>query len=113
MEQIAGALWVRADSDIYQLQDLSQRKIAAVNPDAFAGYLLVAHLLQQNGVSPSDYRTQFVGYPIELTLSTLASGAVEAAIAPLCLMEEMAAQGKIEQAQYRLLNPVLTDSNCQ
>lgn len=113
MEQIASALWVRADSDIYQLQDLSQRKIAAVNPDAFAGYLLVAHLLQKNGVSPSDYRAQFVGYPIELTLSTLASGAVEAAIAPLCLMEEMAAQGKIEQAQYRLLNPVLTDSNCQ
>ena len=113
MEQIASALWVRADSDIYQLKDLSQRKIAAVNPDAFAGYLLVAHLLQQNGVSPSDYRTQFVGYPIELTLSTLASGAVEAAIAPLCLMEEMAAQGKIEQAQYRLLNPVITDSNCQ
>ena len=113
MEQIAGALWVRADSDIYQLQDLSQRKIAAVNPDAFAGYLLVAHLLQQNGVPPSDYRAQFVGYPIELTLSTLASGAVEAAIAPLCLMEEMAAQGKIEQTQYRLLNPVTTASNCQ
>ena len=113
MEQIAGALWVRADSDIYQLQDLSQRKIAAVNPDAFAGYLLVAHLLQQNGVPPSDYRAQFVGYPIELTLSTLASGAVEAAIAPLCLMEEMAAQGKIEQTQYRLLNPVRTASNCQ
>ena len=113
MEQIASALWVRADSDIYQLKDLSQRKIAAVNPDAFAGYLLVAHLLQKNGVLPSDYSTQFVGYPIELTLSTLASGAVEAAIAPLCLMEEMAAQGKIEQAQYRLLNPVITDSNCQ
>ena len=113
MEQIASALWVRADSDIHQLQDLSQRKIAAVNPDAFAGYLLVAHLLQKNGVPPSDYRTQFVGYPIELTLSTLASGAVEAAIAPLCLMEEMAAQSKIEQTQYRLLNPVTTASNCQ
>lgn len=113
MEQIASALWVRVDSDIYQLQDLSQRKIAAVNPDAFAGYLLVAHLLQKNGVPPSDYRTQFVDYPIELTLSTLASGAVEAAIAPLCLMEEMAAQGKIEQSQYRLINPVTTDSNCQ
>ena len=113
MEQIASALWVKADSDIKQLRDLQQRKVVAVDPDAFAGYLLVAHLLQQNGVTPNDYQTQFVGYPIELTLSTLASGAVDAAIAPLCLMEEMAAQGKIDQAQYRLINPVATDSNCQ
>ncbi|MDE4454675.1 sensor histidine kinase [Psychrobacter sp. DAB_AL62B] len=113
MEQIASVLWVKADSDIEQLRDLKQRKVVAVDPDAFAGYLLVAHLLQQNGVLPSDYETQFVGYPIELTLSTLASGAVDAAIAPLCLMEEMAGQGKIDQSQYRPLNPVATDSNCQ
>ncbi|WP_350559063.1 PhnD/SsuA/transferrin family substrate-binding protein [Psychrobacter sp. CAL346-MNA-CIBAN-0220] len=113
MEQIGSALWVKADSDIQQLRDLQQRKIVAVDPDAFGGYLLIAHLLQQNGVLPSDYETQFVGYPIELTLSTLASGAVDAAIAPLCLMEEMAGQGKIEQSQYRLINPIMTDSNCQ
>ncbi|TXD97577.1 PhnD/SsuA/transferrin family substrate-binding protein [Psychrobacter frigidicola] len=113
MEQIASALWVKADSDIQQLRDLQHRKVVAVDPDAFAGYLLAAHLLQQNGVTPNDYETQFVGYPIELTLSTLASGAVDAAIAPLCLMEEMAGQGKIDQSQYRLINPVATDSNCQ
>lgn len=113
MEQIGSALWVKADSDIQQLRDLQQRKIVAVDPNAFGGYLLIAHLLQQNGVLPSDYETQFVGYPIELTLSALASGAVDAAIAPLCLMEEMAGQGKIEQSQYRLINPVTTDSNCQ
>ncbi len=113
LEQIGSALWVKTDSDIQQLQDLQQRKIVAVDPDAFGGYLLIAHLLQQNGVLPSDYETQFVGYPIELTLSALASGAVDAAIAPLCLMEEMAGQGKINQSQYRLINPVITDSNCQ
>ena len=113
MEQIASALWVKADSDIQQLRDIQHRKVVAVDPDAFAGYLLIAHLLQQQGVTPSDYDTQFVGYPIELTLSSLASGAVEAAIAPLCLMEEMAYQGKIEPSQYRVINPVATDSNCQ
>ena len=113
MEQIASVLWVKTDSDIQQLQDIKHRKVVAVDPNAFAGYLLIAHLLQQNGVTPSDYTTQFVGYPIELTLSTLASGAVDAAIAPLCLMEEMARQGKIDLSQYRVMNPVTTDSNCQ
>lgn len=113
MEQIASALWVANDSDIQQLQDLKQRKVVAVAPDAFGGYLLIAHLLQQNGVVPSDYGTQFVGFPIDLTLSTLASGAVDAAIAPLCLMEEMSAQGKINQEQYRLIHPEKTASSCQ
>lgn len=113
MEAVASALWVKADSGIYQLQDLQQRKIAAVDSEAFGGYLLVAHLLQQNGVPSNRYQTQFVGYPIEHTLHALASGSVDAAIAPLCLMEEMAQQGKISKKQYRLIHPVATASSCQ
>ncbi|OAP71685.1 PhnD/SsuA/transferrin family substrate-binding protein [Psychrobacter sp. SHUES1] len=113
MEAVASALWVKADSGIYQLQDLQQRKIAAVDSEAFGGYLLVAHLLQQNGVPSNRYQTQFVGYPIERTLHALASGSVDAAIAPLCLMEEMAQQGKISKKQYRLIHPVATASSCQ
>jgi len=113
MEEVASALWVKADSGIYQLQDLQQRKIAAVDSEAFGGYLLVAHLLQQNGVPSNRYQTQFVGYPIERTLHALASGSVDAAIAPLCLMEEMAQQGKINKKQYRLIHPVATASSCQ
>ena len=113
IEQVASALWVKADSTIYHLQDLEQRKVVAVDADAFGGYLLIAHLLQSNGVPPSRYQTQFVGYPIERTLSTLASGAVDAAIAPLCLMEEMAQQGKIDKSKYRLIHKVETTSNCQ
>ena len=113
MEEVASALWVKADSGIYQLQDLQQRKIAAVDAEAFGGYLLVAHLLQQNGVPSNRYQTQFVGYPIERTLHALASGSVDAAIVPLCLMEEMAQQGKINKKQYRLIHPVATASSCQ
>lgn len=113
MEAVASALWVKADSGIYQLQDLQQRKIAAVDSEAFGGYLLVAHLLQQNGVPSNRYQTQFVGYPIERTLHALASGSVDAAIAPLCLMEEMAQQEKISKKQYRLIHPVVTASSCQ
>ncbi|WP_286796300.1 sensor histidine kinase [Psychrobacter sp. UBA6291] len=113
MEEVASALWVKADSGIYQLQDLQQRKIAAVDAEAFGGYLLVAHLLQQNGVPSNRYQTQFVGYPIERTLNALANGSVDAAIAPLCLMEEMARQGKVSEKQYRLIHPVTTTSSCQ
>ncbi|WP_296245025.1 MULTISPECIES: PhnD/SsuA/transferrin family substrate-binding protein [unclassified Psychrobacter] len=113
MEAVASALWVKEDSGIYQLQDLQQRKIAAVDSEAFGGYLLVAHLLQQNGVPSNRYRSQFVGYPIERTLYALANGSVDAAIAPLCLMEEMVRQGKISKKQYRLIHPMATASSCQ
>lgn len=113
MEEVASALWVAADSDIYRLQDLQYRSIAAVDTDAFGGYLLGAHLLQQNGIAANRYRVQFVGYPIEQTLHTLASGKADAAIAPLCLMEEMARLGNIKEKQYRLIHPVATASSCQ
>ncbi|MBB3107366.1 two-component system sensor histidine kinase TtrS [Psychrobacter luti] len=113
MEEVASALWVKSDSGIYQLQDLQQRKITAVDSEAFGGYLLVAHLLQQNGVPSNRYQSHFVGYPIERTLHALASGSVDAAIAPLCLMEEMVRQGKISEKQYRLIHPVATTSSCQ
>ncbi|KRG34261.1 hypothetical protein AK822_04970 [Psychrobacter sp. P11F6] len=112
MEEVASALWVATDSDIYRLQDLEQRHIAAVDTDAFGGYLLGAHLLQQNGITPNHYQTQFVGYPIERTLHALASGKVDAAITPLCLMEEMARRGQINDKQYRLIHPVATVSSC-
>ena len=112
MEEVASALWVAADSDIYRLQDLEQRHIAAVDTDAFGGYLLGAHLLQKNGITPNHYQTQFVGYPIERTLHALASGKVDAAITPLCLMEEMARRGQINDKQYRLIHPVATVSSC-
>ena len=112
MEEVASALWVAADTDIYRLQDLEQRHIAAVDTDAFGGYLLGAHLLQQNGIMPSHYQTQFVGYPIERTLHALASGKVDAAITPLCLMEDMARRGQINDKQYRLIHPVATVSSC-
>ncbi|HCT73999.1 MULTISPECIES: PhnD/SsuA/transferrin family substrate-binding protein [Psychrobacter] len=112
MEEVASALWVAADSDIYRLQDLEQRHIAAVDTAAFGGYLLGAHLLQQNGITPNHYQTQFVGYPIERTLHALASGKVDAAITPLCLMEEMARRGQINDKQYRLIHPVATVSSC-
>lgn len=112
MEEVASALWVAADSDIHRLQDLEQRHIAAVDTDAFGGYLLGGYLLQQNGIMPSHYQTQFVGYPIELTLHALASGKVDAAITPLCLMEEMARRGQINDKQYRLIHPVATVSSC-
>ena len=113
MEAVASALWVAADSNIYRLSDLQRRTVAAVDADAFGGYLLGAHLLQQNGITPSHYHVQFTGYPIERSLQALAHGRVDAAIVPLCLMEEMTRQGKIHAKQYRLLHPVATASNCQ
>ncbi|WP_227680111.1 PhnD/SsuA/transferrin family substrate-binding protein [Psychrobacter sp. HII-4] len=113
MEAVASALWVAADSNIYRLSDLQRRTVAAVYADAFGGYLLGAHLLQQNGITPSHYHIQFTGYPIERSLQALAHGRVDAAIVPLCLMEEMTRQGKIHAKQYRLLHPVATASNCK
>jgi len=113
MEQVASALWVAKDSPIQTLADIKGKHIAAVNQDAFGGYLLIAHLLYQHDIHTADYQTQFFGFPIENTLLALAEGQVEAAIAPICLMEEMGLQGKLQRRDFRLLHPVATASSCQ
>ncbi len=106
--QIGSTIWVKKRSPIRTLNDLAYYDVAAVDRQAFGGYLLVAQLLQRQGVQLSPQRLHFLGYPIERTLISLAADKVDAAIVPLCLMKEMAANGVLNLQDYRAINAVLT-----
>lgn len=103
MSQIGSTIWVKADSPFQDLTDLAQHPIAAVDKRAFGGYLLGLHLFQQQGIDSRNIDFKFVGYPIENTLNALQNGSVQAAITPLCLMEDMQAKGKIDSRRFRAL----------
>ena len=103
ISQIGSTIWVKANSPFYHLKQLTDQPIAAVDKKAFGGYLLGLHLLQQQGIATHELNFRFVGYPIDRTLLALQQGTVSAAIAPLCLMEEMQAKGLIDRKQYRPL----------
>ena len=105
---IGSVVIVRADrSDLKTLSDLSGQRLAAVAPQAFGGYLVVARELLRQGIDPaSDLKeTRFMGLPMTHTIAAVQSGAVDAGVVRTCLLEQLARQGQLKMADYRVLSP--------
>lgn len=112
-EWVGSAVWVRKDSGLQDIAQLRDKTIAAVQENAFGGFLLGYKLLYDAQMRENrDYSLVFTGYPIDQTLLLLDQKQVDAAIAPLCLMEEMQSRGMLDRAQFQLLHPVNNQSAC-
>ncbi|WP_439234815.1 sensor histidine kinase [Lonepinella koalarum] len=102
--RIGSAIIVRADSQYRTLQDLKGKKIAAVGNDAFGGFLLGYHEFVQHNLSEKhDLHFQFTGFPVDNTLFWLKEKKVDAAITPVCLLEDLVIEGVLKQQDFRLL----------
>lgn len=101
---IGSSIWVRADSPYQRLADLKGKTLSAVDNDAFGGFLLGYYEFHRQGMRQNrDFDVRFSGFPVDNTLFLLAEKQVEAAIAPVCLMEELAKEGKIKRSDFRLI----------
>ncbi len=105
---IGSAVIVRADrSDLQVLSDLAGKRLAAVAPQAFGGYLVVARELMHQGIDPaSDLKElRFLGLPMTPIIEAVQSGAVDAGVVRTCLLEQLAGQGELRLADFRVLSP--------
>lgn len=103
---IGSALVVRRGSPYTRLAQLSGMPIAAVADNAFGGYLTLRYEVAGQGLNPNHYFSDvsFVGFPLDASVYQLRDGAVDAAIVPVCLLENMHQEGLIDAGQYRVLN---------
>lgn len=98
------AILVRSDSHIAVAQDLAGKTLGAIDPQAFGGYLLGYHELRNAGLRVDDETTvRFMGFPADALLYLLREDAIQAAIVPVCLLENMSEEGLIEQRDFRVL----------
>src|SRR5690606_42024001 len=82
-------------------------------PRGFGGYLLLVPKLRELGIEPeAAYRLRFLGYPIDRLLYRLQEGAVDAVIAPACLLEQMSAEGLVVRERFRSLLPDIALDGC-
>lgn len=105
---IGSVVIVRADrNDLKTLSDLSGKRLAAVAPQAFGGYLVVARELLRLGIDPeSDLKeTRFMGLPMTHIIAAVQSGAVDAGVIRTCLAEQLTRQGELRMADFRVLSP--------
>lgn len=106
-QQAVGSVLVvsAADPSVQQWQDLHNRRVAAVHPEAFGGFQLIRDQLEQQGL---DVRRDvgewvFAGYPMESLLDLLDAGEVDAVVLRSCLLESLAAEGRLDLQDYRVV----------
>ena len=112
-DEVGSAVWVRQDSALHTLADLKGQRVAAVSEHTFGGYLAAMAVLQQHGIRADDLEMVFSEYPVANTLDLLKNQQADAAITPLCLMEQLQHSGRIDTTQFRLLSPTIHSAHCQ
>ncbi len=99
-------IFVRADSDIATLADLRGRRLTAVAPDAFGGFLMAWAEFVAEGLDPfRDLGAlRFAGFPQDAIVEAVLSGRTDAGVVRTGLLESLAAEGRIRLADLRILH---------
>ena len=105
---IGSALIVRADrTDIRAIGDLKGRTVMAIDPDAFGGFQVAWGEMLKAGVDP--YRDvkelRFSGFPVDRVAFAVRDGAVDVGVLRACVLEELAAEGRVDAGQFRVVAP--------
>lgn len=103
---IGSTVIVRADrTDIRGLGDLKGRTVLAADPDAFGGFQIAWGAMLKAGIDP--YRDlkelRFSGFPVDRVAFAVRDGESDAGVLRACLLEELAAEGRVDPARFRVL----------
>ncbi|MCR6631959.1 MAG: PhnD/SsuA/transferrin family substrate-binding protein [Magnetospirillum sp.] len=114
---VASAVVARAArQDLRRLDDVRGTRLAAVAPEAFGGYRVAWRELAERGIDPGNDTAElvFMGFPMERIVDAVASGDADVGIVRACLLEQMAAEGRLRLEDFRVLDARLTPgSPCQ
>lgn len=106
-QAIGSVVIARADrQDLHDLADLSGKRIAAVAPAAFGGYLVAAREMLKQGIDPeSDLgEIRFVGLPMSNVIEAVLTGRADAGIIRACYAEQLSQQGLLRITDLRFLS---------
>ncbi|ECG8258668.1 two-component system sensor histidine kinase TtrS [Salmonella bongori] len=98
---IGSVILTRRDSGITTVHDLIGKTVGAIDAQAFGGYLLGYKALSDAGLRPErDFHLRFTGFPGDALVYLLREKAVQAAIVPVCLLENMDQEGVIDKKDF-------------
>lgn len=98
---IGSVILTRRDSGITTAHDLIGKTVGAIDAQAFGGYLLGYKALSDAGLRPErDFHLRFTGFPGDALVYMLREKAVQAAIVPVCLLENMDQEGLINKKDF-------------
>ncbi|QVK22160.1 PhnD/SsuA/transferrin family substrate-binding protein [Shewanella dokdonensis] len=103
--QVGSALVVRRDSPIQAFADLKDKRLAIVSPHAFGGYLTLVYAAWKQQIDLPNTVAQLlpIGFPLDNLLYALRDGKADAAVVPVCQLEQMAAEHLLNADNYRIV----------
>jgi PAS domain S-box-containing protein len=104
--KLGGVVIVRSDrADITTLADLKGKKVAAVESGSLGGFQSQAYELSQIGIKPfQDLDLAFTGLPHDNVLTTVMSRKADAGFLRTGVLEEMAAEGKLDLSRFTVIS---------
>jgi ABC-type phosphate/phosphonate transport system substrate-binding protein/DNA-binding CsgD family transcriptional regulator len=103
LTRFGAVIFTRADSDINDFSDLKQRSFAAVNTDAFGGFLLAQRELLNHGVEQSDLHLKWLGFPQGDIVRQVLTGKVDAGTVRSGVLEQLVISGVVDLQSLRIL----------
>jgi signal transduction histidine kinase/ABC-type phosphate/phosphonate transport system substrate-binding protein len=105
--QFGALIFTRADrADIKSLQDLKGKSFMAVHSNAFGGWWMALGTFKEQGIEPGqDFsRMEFSGFPQDKVVYAVKEGRIDAGTVRTDILERMQAEGKINIADFKVLN---------
>ena len=109
--QFGALIITRADrSDITDIRSLKGKSFMAVHPRAFGGWWMTWRKLDQAGITPKTDFSQltFSGFPQDKIVLAVQEGKVDAGTVRTDVLERMAAEGKINRDDFKVIDPQIT-----
>ncbi len=106
LTRFGAVLFTRADSDIREPAALRGRRLAAVSPEAFGGFLLARHLLRTHDIDPlRQMQPLWLGFPQHEIVQAVLAGRADAGTVRTGVIEALIADGHIAPDALRILLP--------
>lgn len=105
LNQFGGVLLVKADSSIQSLADIKGKTFMAVKKSSFGGYQMAKRLLLNNGIDPEkDTKLFKEAGTHDKVVEMVSKGIIQVGTVRTDTLERMAAEGKVDMAELRILN---------
>lgn len=105
LDRFGGVIFTRAgNSDINRINDIKNKKIAAVDDESLGGYATQIYELFNYGISAEKLNMYFTGMPHKRVVEEIIQGKADVGFIRTDVLENMVKDGGIDLNQFKILN---------
>jgi diguanylate cyclase (GGDEF)-like protein/PAS domain S-box-containing protein len=107
VDHFGSVIFTQASSGVQTLAQVRGKRVSAVGLNSLGGYLMAADVFRANQIAlhnASDVRLSFTGVPHSRVVQAVLAGEADVGVVRTGVLEQMAAAGKLDLSQVRVIN---------